>query len=148
MIALVGVIMALSHRKFEWRKLETLDGFISLIMYIKGQIDCYSRPRKDILATLPAEVFCACNCPMGAESLEEMVEASRIYLDEEPQRLLSAFVAEFGSTFRDEQLRRCDYYVSALGEQRRIVANEVQVRSRTGGTLWICACIAVLILMW
>ncbi len=143
-----GVIMALSYSRFQTKKLNTIDGFISLLFYIKGQIDCFARPRSDILSTLPAEVFCACNCPRGAETLEELVEASRIYLDEEPLRLVASFAAEFGSTFREEQLRRCDYYISALSEERKRVFAEVQSRSRAGSALWICACIGIIILIW
>ncbi len=143
-----GVIMALSYRRFQLKKLQTTDGFISLLFYIKGQIDCFSRPRSDILSSVPPEVFCACNCPGGAETLEELVEASRIYLDEEPLRLVAAFASEFGSTFRDEQLRRCDYYISALGEERRRVFDSVNSKSRAGSALWICVSIGLIILLW
>ncbi len=148
LMALSGVIVGLSRRRFEWRKLRTIDGFMSLLFYIKGQIDCYSRPRSEILETLPAEVFCACNCPSGAGTLEELVEASKIYLDDESLRLVSAFAAEFGSTFREEQLRRCDYYISALGEQRRILFSSVKDKGRAGSALWICAGICAIILLW
>ena len=143
-----GVVIAMSYSRFQTKKLNTIDGFMSLLFYIKGQIDCFARPRSDILSTLPLEVFCACNCPRGAETLEEMVEASRIYLDDEPQRLLSSFASEFGSTFREEQLRRCDYYISALSEERKRVFSEVRSKSRAGSALWICACIGIIILIW
>lgn len=148
LFALSGAIMAFSYSRFQTKKLNTIDGFISLLFYIKGQIDCFARPRSDILATLPAEVFCACNCPHGAETLEELLEASRIYLDEEPLRLVASFASEFGSTFREEQLRRCDYYISALGEERRRVFAQVQSRSRAGSALWLCASIGIIILIW
>lgn len=146
--AISGVVMAMSYSRFQVKKLNTIDGFISLLFYIKGQIDCFARPRSDILSTLPPEVFCACNCPHGAETLEEMVEASRIYLDEEPLRLVASFASEFGSTFRDEQLRRCDYYISALSEERRRVFASVQSKSRAGSALWICASVGIIILLW
>lgn len=147
-MAVASVIMALSYRRFQWRKLDTLDGFSALIFYIKGQIDCYSRPRGDILSSLPPEIFHALNCPRGASTLEELVEASRIYLDEEPLRLMTTFCSEFGSTFRQEQLRRCDHYISMLAEERRTVAAEVNAKSRAGSAMWICAMIGVLILIW
>ena len=148
LIGLSGVVRSMSYRRFQLRKLSTVDGFISLIFYIKGQIDCFSRPRSEILASLPAEVFCACNCREGAETLDELVEASRIYLDEETLRLVSSFASEFGSTFKDEQLRRCDYYISALSEERKRVFATVNARSRAGGALWIFACLGFIILLW
>ena len=148
LMAVSGVIIGLSRRRYEWRKLQTIDGFMSLLFYVKGQIDCYARPRSEILQTLPAEVFCACNCPKGASTLEELVEASKIYLDDESLRLVSAFASEFGSTFRDEQLRLCDYYISALGEQRRMLFAGVKDKGRAGSALWICAGICAIILLW
>lgn len=140
--------MALSHRRFQMKKLDTVDGFISLIFYVKGQIDCFSRPRTEILRTLPAEVFCACNCPDGAETLDELVDASRPYLDEESLRLVSSFVSEFGSTFRDEQLRRCDYYISALGEERKRLYTSTRASAKAGAALWIFAFVGFVILLW
>ena len=148
LFALSGLIMALSSRRFQYTRLRTTDGFISLILYIKGQIECYSRPRSEILSTLPPEIFCACNCPGGVDTLEELIEASRIYLDEESLRLVSAFACEFGGTFRDEQIRRCDYYVAALGNERARVYSSVNAKSRASGALWICACVGIIILMW
>ena len=76
------------------------------------------------------------------------MDASRIYLDDEPTRLLGAFCAEFGSTFREEQLRRCDHYIAALSEQRRTIASAVESKSRAGSALWICAGLAAIILFW
>ncbi len=143
-----GVMMAISYDRFQNRKIRTLDGFLSLLFYIKGQIDCFARPRSEILSTLPAEVFCACNCPHGVQTLEEMIDASRIYLDEEALRLISSFASEFGSTFRDEQLRRCDYYISAVGEERKRLFSHVTSKSRSGSAIFICACIGIIILLW
>ena len=145
---LSGVVMAISYRRFQIRKLQTLDGFISLLFYVKGQIECFARPRSEILLSLPPEIFCACNCPGGAETFEELLEQSRIYLDEEALRLVSSFASEFGGVFRDEQLRRCDYYISALSEERRRVFALVGSKSRAGGALWICGCVGIIILLW
>ena len=147
-ICISGVMMALSYRRFQARKLDTVDGFISLIFYVKGQVDCFSRPRSEILSTLPAEIFCACNCPDGAETLDELIDASRAYLDPEALRLISSFISEFGSTFRDEQLRRCDYYISALGEERKRIYTATRANSRAGTALWIFAFVGLVILLW
>ena len=147
-IVICSIIFAVSHRHFQERKLRTLDGFSSLINYIKGQVDCYALPIGEIMSRLPAEIFCDCNCPEGAESIDEIVLQCRIYLADESLRLAEAFASEFGSTFREEQLRRCDYYISSLAAERRILADEVIKRSRVGSTLMICSSLALLILLW
>ena len=148
LVAASALIATLSHGRFQRKRLQTLDGFIALITYIKGRIDCYALPLADILSSLSLEIFYACNCPEGALTLDEIVSKSRIYLDEESERLLDSFSVEFGSTFREEQLRRCDYYIEALSEQRRRVADEVRKKSRVGGALLICSSLGLLILLW
>lgn len=147
-VAAVAVTLALSHSRYGERRLRTLDGFISLLFYIKGQIDCYALPLSDILESLPVKIYSDCNTPEGAVALDDMIDNSRIYLNEESERLLEAFAAEFGSTFRKEQMRRCDHYVSALSEQRRQLFTEVERSRRVGSAIWICSSLCLLILMW
>ena len=77
-----------------------------------------------------------------------MLTHSRIYLDRESYRLLQRFFLEFGSLYRDEQLRRCDYYIEALGEQRRILFDDLPARAKIGGALCICSVIGLLIILW
>jgi hypothetical protein len=147
-LTLSGVGFALSHCRYQRKKLITIDAFISLIRHIKGQIDCYARPINEILATLPPEIYHGCNCSMGAESIEEMIDESKIYLDDEPLRLLRSFSCEFGSTFREEQLRRCDYYISSLGEKRGQIEKESEAKSRSGSALYICGALSLSLLLW
>ena len=147
-IVICSIFFAISHRRFEERRLRTLDGLIALITYIKGQVDCYALPIGEILSRLPAEIFYDCNCPEGADSIDEIVAECRIYLEEESLRLVEAFASEFGSTFREEQLRRCDHYISSLGAERRVLAEDVIKRSRVGSALWVCSSLAILILLW
>ena len=147
-VAISSILVAVSHRRFLEKKLCTLDGFISLIMYIKGQVDCYALPLYEILIGIPPEILCNCNCPEGVESLDELISESKIYLDDESFRLLEAFCVEFGSVFRTEQLRRCDFYTESLVEQRKSLANDVIKSGRVGSTLSICTSIGLLILLW
>ena len=147
-ILVCSIFFTISHRRFEERKLRTLDGLIALITYIKGQVDCYALPIGEILSRLPARIFCDCNCPEGAESIDEIVDKCRIYLEEESLRLAEGFASEFGSTFREEQIRRCDHYISSLEAERRVLSDEVIKRSRVGSALWICSSLALLILLW
>lgn len=143
-----GVFSALSLCRYHRRRLDTTDGFISLIYYIKGQVDCYARPIGDILHSLPPEILRDCNCPAGAGSLEELVSESKIYLDRETLRLLTSFSSEFGSIFREEQTRRCDHYISLLRERRGDIANRLPAEMRSGSAICICIALCLAILLW
>ncbi len=148
LIALAGGGFAMAVCIFERKRLEVLDAFIALLFYIKGQIDCYALPISDILLGLDENILRGCMCKKRPESIEEMIRHSKIYLEDESRRLMYSFAAEFGSTFREEQLRRCDYYIQCLCEERRRLSGEVPLRSRTGSALWICSSLGLLIILW
>ena len=138
------VIMAISYRRFQWKKLDTVDGFIALIFYIKGQIDCYGMPLCDIMRSLPEDL----DLPRDTRDFGQMLKGSKIYLEREAYRLLERFYSEFGSLYREEQIRRCDYYIEQLGEQRRLLFEDLPARTKIGGTICICSLIGLLIILW
>lgn len=138
-----GCIVSVSIYRFQKKKLFVLDAFISLLLHIKGQIDCFSLPLCEILARMPDEL-----CELGDGDFLDIVEQNKIYLDRECYRLLCCFGVEFGGLYKEEQLRRCDYYVNALTEQRRLVFDDWQARARVGGALCICSVIGILIILW
>lgn len=144
LLALTGVVLAVSISRFEQKKLRVLDSFISLIFHIKGQIDCYSLPLFDILHNRPSGL----ELPLGSDDFGEILYHSRIYLDSESYRLLERFYSEFGSLYREEQLKRCDYYIEALGEQRRMLFEDLPARTKIGSALCICSVIGILIILW
>ena len=52
-----GGYVSIAITRFERRRLRVLDGYISLIYYIKGQIDCYAMPLSDIMASADPTVL-------------------------------------------------------------------------------------------
>lgn len=148
LLALSGGVAAVSLRIYHRRRVDTIDGFISLIYYIKGQVDCYARPIGEIMLSMPPEILRGCNCPKGATSIEELIEESRLYLDRESLRLVTAFANEFGSIFREEQARRCDHYASMLQGLREQIATRGEGEMRSGGAVCICVALCLAILLW
>ena len=148
LITLAGASLAVAYCRYEKRKLNVLDSFISLLFYIKGQIDCYSLPLDKILSSVSEDILQGCNCREIPENIEQMIKNSRIYLDDESTRLLNTFSAEFGSTYREEQLKRCDYYIQALSEQRRKMSDDLPAKSKIGSVLCICSSLGIMIILW
>lgn len=158
LLAGAGGYLAMMLSRFERRRLLVLDGYLSLIRCIKGQIDCFSMPLEDILAGIDPSVLSACRgedapderypSPRSVPSLPRLLDDSRSYLGRESERLLSSFAGELGRTHRAEQVSRCDYYLSALGEERRRLADALPGRLRTGSTLCITCALAMAVLLW
>ena len=160
-LVLASGYVALSVRRFEYRRLRVLDGYISLIYFIKGQIDCYAMPVPEILARVDPHILGDClglgRTPVdfpqmrmraGEAYLPAMVDESRLYLQPESERLLTTFAGELGSAYRAEQVTRCDYYIGALSEERRKLYETLPSRLRTCGTLCLCCAIGAAVLLW
>lgn len=148
LLVTTGIFLAFMICQYHRRRLQTIDGILAMIFYIKGQVDCYARTLKEILSTLPPEICRDCNCLTGVGSFEEMIGECRIYLDEESLRLFTAFAAEFGSTFREEQVRRCEHYISLFNARREQIAVRTQAESRVGSAVCICMSLCLMILLW
>ena len=155
-----GGYVSLAVSRFERRRLGVLDGYISLIYYIKGQIDCYAMPLADILARADPTLIASClglergrppeDLPTFGDTapLPALLQESRLYLAPESERLLTAFTGELGSTHRAEQVARCDYYIQALTDERRKLYDTLPSRLRTASTLSLCCAVCLAILLW
>lgn len=149
-----GLYIAMMTARYERRRVRVLDGYLSLLRYIRGQIECFAMPIDQILSTADPSVLAACRGRSGGEgehpatSLPLLLRESHGYLGAESVRLLSAFSHELGRTYRAEQVSRCDYYLDALGEQRTRLADTLPARIRTGGALCLSCALAVAVLLW
>ena len=160
LLILTGGYVSLSISRFERRRLGVLDAYISLIYYIKGQIDCYAMPLADILARADPTLIAAClglevrgyECETAervvSAPLTVLLQESRLYLEPECERLLTTFTGELGTVHRAEQVARCDYYIEALTRERNKLADSLPARQRTCGTLAVCCSIALSLLLW
>lgn len=148
MILSVGIVSALISVQYEKRRLTVVDGWIDLILYIRGQIDCYLMPIDDILSGGDRALFEACMSPTNAADLPAILKSSQIYLDGDAKRILESFVRQIGAGYREEQLKRCDFFVSSLRTQRERIATQLPMRVRLCATLCICIALATAILLW
>lgn len=159
LLLLAGGYLSMAITHFERRRMRVLDGYISLLYYIKGQIDCYALPLSDILERADPAVLAAClglegNAPLpvlgegDGPSLSRMVGESRLYLEGESERLLSSLAGELGSVYRTEQVLRCQHYLDALTHERRRLADTLPTRLRTTCTLCLSAALAAAVLLW
>lgn len=148
LILTVGIFAAFVSVQYEKKRLAVVDGWIDLILYIRSQIDCYLMPLDDILSGGDRALFEACMSPSNAADLPAILDASGIYLDGDGKRLIESFVREIGAGYREEQLKRCDFFISSLRTQREKIAAQLPLRVRLCATLCICIALATAILLW
>lgn len=148
LIIAAGALAALTAVRLEKRKISVLDAWIDLIFYIRSQIDCYLMPLGEILAGTDRTLIRACLCTVPHPNLTALYHSSQFYLDNETRRLICAFIREIGGGYREEQLRRCDYYTATLRRIREKKAEELPARIRLCTAICLCVAAGAAILLW
>ncbi|MBQ9780726.1 MAG: hypothetical protein IJW00_07250 [Clostridia bacterium] len=157
LILLVGGYASLAMGRMERRRLDVLDGYIALLRYIKGQINCYAMPVEDIISAADPSLLSAClgerrhNREVDSSialTLPDMVRSARLYMEPETERLLCNFISELGQTFRTEQVMRCEDYIQALGAERQKLSETAPARTRISSVLSLCTALGLVILLW
>lgn len=143
-----GTGLAVGAVRYERVRLQVHDALISLIFLIKGRIDCYAMPVEQIMLTMDKSILADCRCPGQVESIEALLPHVQSYLDPETYRVLQSFGEGLGSGFRDEQLKRCDYYMELLRQKRMQLEESLGARVRTNGVIWILCALGAVILLW
>lgn len=109
-----GIFSGLFFAAFERRRLEQAEGFLSLLRLIRLQIDCFSAPVSRILAQCDKSVLAACGITTPQTDFKALLLDTKLYLSEEMCRLLTDFAGRLGGSYREEQLRCCEYYLARL----------------------------------
>lgn len=145
-----GAYAAYVSSQAERKKLSVLDGWLELLFYIREQIECFLTPQGELLKHASKETLkkCAGNAADAPRDLQKLLGTATPYLDSESQQLLTAFLAELGSSYRQEQVRRCDQYLSKLQRIRGELALELPKKVRLGTALRICASLGITVLLW
>ena len=143
-----GIGFAIGAARYERTRLQVHDALISLIFFIKGRIDCYAMPVEQIMLEMDKGILADCRCPGQVESIEALLPHVRSYLDPETYRVLQSFGTGLGGGFRDEQIKRCDYYIELLREKRMQLESELPARARMNGVIWILCAAGAVILLW
>lgn len=147
-ILFAGGTAAYYATRFEKQRLSVLDSWIDLLFYIRGQIDCYLTPIDEILASADKTLLHACMRSVQKPTLPSLLRASSLWLTPESQRLLDSMAREMGTSYREEQVKRCDYYMELLRVQREKIAKELPGRVKLCITLCLCSSIGIAILFW
>ena len=144
----VGAYTAHSISRFEKKRIEVLNGWLDLIYYIRTQIDCYLTPIEQIFSELPPSLLQDWAGIGKVKNPSSLFKHTRPYLDGESIRLLEGFIREIGSGYREEQIKRCDYYLAALQGGRDQQLSRLPARLRARSTLCICSAFGLAILLW
>lgn len=113
------------------RKVENLEAIIKLIEYIKRNIDAFLTPLSGIFTGYTCEVLDGCGFgdEMRKNGLVSAVQCGYLMLSENADDELLSFAEKLGGGYRDEEVKRCEYYRSVF-ESFAEAEREKQRRNR------------------
>ena len=132
---------------FERRRVAQAEGFLSLLRLVRLQIDCFSMPVSRILSECDPELLVACGVTEPPRDFRALLASAKLYLSEEMCRLLEDFAARLGASYREEQLRCCDYYLARLSPYCDTLRGELSGRERMAMILPPALSVALILLL-
>ncbi len=143
-LALGGAFCGFIMNQSEVAKCEQSDALIRFLRYVKNQVDCYALPSDEILSLCDSSLLEACgfyNCSSPC-SFERLALDCEIY-DGECARLVREFLCGFGKSYREEQLKECERYISSLEKRRDHLFSELPKKKKVNGVICIASALCV-----
>ena len=148
MIAFSGAFAAYSLNKWAKDTLRQTEHLISLVRFLRAQIECFSMSVPKALERAPDEILSGCGFS-GEErpkSIGELIDGCRI-TDEAVIRDMRRFSDDIGKGYREEQLTLCDYCLSLLEAERARIAGQLPLKIKVNSALSLAGAAAVVILL-
>ena len=142
-----GVLIGTGLAAFERRRVAQAEGFLLLLRYIRLQIDCFSMPVARILSECDRDLLLACGVEHPPKDFKTLLGGTKLFLREDVCRLLEDFGACLGGSYREEQLRCCDYYLTRLCPYCDKLRAELQGRERMALFLPPALSVALILLL-
>lgn len=139
LLKIIGIILILLSAAAIGRELRgALDrelGFatarVSLLSYTRQMIENFNASGEEILRSCSTELLLECGYigDRAPKSFSELADACEMG-DGESARIFGEFCRGFGKSYRNEQLRHCEYYLALLTERADRLRQETASRKK------------------
>ena len=149
MLALGGALAAYSANSALARSAERLVALVAFLRFVRSEVECFALPASDIIASCDKGLLARCGFE-GEIPPRDMLSLVRMLTieDTEARSLVLRFAEGFGQSYREEQIRECDYYISLLRQRAEQLSAAVPTKRRLNSTLCISAALALIILLF
>lgn len=148
-VVISAIIFYLEIQRYEKTKIDQLDAYISLIEYIKNQIQCYMLPIDRILYSCDKKILNRCGMQEGTriKNIEDILLNSNIYLDEECTDEIIRFSKGFGTSYKSEQINSCNICRDQLIRYREASKEKNKKDQKVNLSLCLCASLSIILFL-
>lgn len=147
-VVVSGIYAAYLFNSETKQKIKQAESFISLVRFLRSQIECFALPISHALARCPQEILNGCGYDdVEAPSSAKQLMTGCFISDNYVRRSMERFFSEAGRGYREEQLNICDYAISLLEERRASMVSQLPMRIKVNSALSIAGAAAVVVLL-
>lgn len=140
-----GAYMLNSAESVRFSQTEAL---ISFLRFVRAQIECFAMPASEIV--LRCDKGLLSDCGFNVSDIDTGFDGLRrgsSISDDESRAIIDSFIGGFGNSYREEQIKECDYYIELLSERRQKLLEELPNKKRVNSALCISSALAAVILL-
>ena len=143
-IMLSGIVLSSSLCAADEKNINSTEALLSIVKFTKNQIDCFGIPIGEIFKRCDRELLEKCAVYVSPTSFEEFISVAE--LPDEAEKIITAFSSEFGSSYRDGQLKSCDYCIAQLSECLANQKEDYKKNKKLYRAICLSAAIGIIIL--
>lgn len=129
-------------------KASQTEALISFLRFVRAQIECFAMPAAEIILRCDKKLLEDCGFSVSEKdaSFEDLIRGLSLS-DGETREIIESFLRGFGKSYREEQIKECDYYIELLSERRQKIFEELPNKKRVNSALCISSALAAVILL-
>lgn len=144
LIMISGIVLSSSLCELDEKRINSTDALLSIIKFTKNQIDCFGIPVGEIFKRCSPELLERCGVyapPLDFDGFLSVAE-----LSPEAEKILKTFASEFGSSYRDGQLKSCDVCINQLSELLNSERESYKKNKKLYRAICLSAAVGIIIL--
>lgn len=151
-VVISSLLIYLEMQKYEKLKLAQLNAYISLIEYIKNQVECFLLPIDSIIQSVSEKIIKECGIKEGTDlksfaTVNDIVQSTVFYIEGDSIGLIRQFAHDFGMGYRDEQIRLCEHYIKELIKEREKLKENSAKEKKVRLALSLCISVSLILLL-
>ncbi len=146
-ILAVGALAAASLNSGERKKEEQISALLTLLRFFRAQIDCYSVPVGEIFRRCDKKTLETCGYNGVPPDFESFCRDILPRPDKETSELLASFSAELGASYREGQIKNCDYHIARLSALAEEGSRRAAQKRKKNTVLCLTAAALIVILL-
>lgn len=151
-IAAAALCVGRGYRAYARQRLDEQEGFLSLLLHIKGQVACYLSPQGKLLEGFRSEALSRLGFTDAMEECRDLSAAYKqvehgLCVSEKIKAVLERYFLGFGKEYKEGELARADAAIAEISALFAADKAETEKNVKVAEALSVAAALGLIILL-